>query len=453
MENLKDLRYFVKRLEQVGQLAYVEREVDPKHEIAALLVRSGLDDGPALFFKNVKGFQIPVVGNVAGSRQKLALALEAATPGVQDVYRERIEKPLPVEVTNNGPCQEVVTEDIELDSLPVITAHEHDAGPYITAGVVVAKHPQTGVRNISLHRICPRGKDKAGIHIGLASDLLAYLKASTSSLPVAVAIGLHPAFLLAASVKFPITVDEFTVVGSLRQQPVQLVKCKTVEAEVPATAEVVLEGEIPRDVRDWEGPFGEYPGYYGAGTLKPGLEPIINLKAMTTRKDPIYQTTITGPTPGYESSHFSCLAKEGAVFSAAKGVCPWVRAVNVILSRNIGVIQLERGCRSGDIGLIMAAAFSSMSHFKYVIVVDTDVNIDSYADVLWALSTRVDPSKEIYIFNDQPAPGLDPSTRGMCNKIGIDATVPQGREQGFLRTRIPGFEKVKLQDYLSARSS
>lgn len=450
MAELKDLRTFLKELEKAGQLSYVEKEVDPKHEIAAVMYRAALDGGPALFFKKVRGYGLPLVANVCASRSRLALALDVSMEDLREEYRRRIENPIPAAMVANGPCQEVAPKEVDLSKLPVITAHEHDAGPYITAGVVVARHPQSGIPNLSLHRIFPKGRNRAVIFMSPSGDLHAYYQASGKApLPVAVAIGLHPCFLLAAAVQFPISVDEFTIVGALRQQPVELVKCRTIDLEVPATAEVVLEGEILPDVRDEEGPFGEYPGYYGAGTMQPTASPVIQFTGMTTRREPIYQALITGPTLGHESTYFSCLAKEAVIFSAAKGVCDFVRGVNIALSRYIAVIQVARGFKPGDIGLIMAAAFSTLDYLKYVIVVDTDVDIDSYADVFWAISTRADPTKDVHVFPKLRMTHLDPSTDDVCDKIGIDATIPLGKEEGFIRTRIPGFEKVRLEDYIA----
>ncbi len=449
MSELKDLRSFLTLLEERGQLAHVEKEVDPKHEIAAVMLRSALADGPALFFKNVKGHKFPAVANIGASRLRMAWALGQDMSTVRGEYRRRIENPLPPTLDGQGICQQVITEQVDLAGLPIITAHEHDVGPYITAGVVIARHPTTGVYNLSLHRTYPKGKDRAVMVMSPNGDLWAYYNAyGKTTMPVAIAIGLHPSFLLAAAVKFPISVDEYAIVGSLREQPVQLVKCKTIDLEVPASAEIVLEGEITPGELDWEGPFGEYPGYYGGGTLQPTQSPVVNFKAMTTRKDPIYQALITGPTLGHESAHFSSLAKEGLVFSAAKGVCDFVSAVNITLSRYIAVIQVRRGFVPGDIGLIMAAAFSSMDYLKHVIVVDDDVDIDSYADVFWAISTRMDPTKDLYIIPKQRMTSLDPSTPGVCDKVGMDATIPIGKEAGFIRTRIPGYENINLEDYI-----
>lgn len=445
----RDLRSYLADLDGVGQLARVTKEVDPRHEIAGVMLKAAQQAKPALLFENVKGHSIPVAANLCASRERLAIALGTSAERARNVYRERISRPLPVQAVSSGPCQEVTHSSVDLMLLPIITAHELDAGPYITAGVIIVKDPRSGVYNASFQRVLPLAKDRAAIYIGGSSDLMrCYQESGDRPLPVAIAIGLHPTFLLAAAVKFPFHVNELEVAGALRQEPVRMVRALSIPLEVPASAEIVLEGRILPGVTVPEGPFGEYTGYYGAGAIAPRPSQIIEITALTHRHRPIYQALTTGPTLGHESSYLSCLAKEAIVLQAAMAVSPAVEAVNIMLSRYIGIIQVNEKRRKGDVSQIMAAAFSAMEYLKYVIVVDKDVDIQSYSDIFWAISTRVDPGIDILVFPKMRMEPLDPSTEEMCDKIGIDATVSLERKEGFTRTKIPNFESLNLDDYL-----
>lgn len=446
------LRGYLSLLEQQGQVARVKRQVESRYEIAGVMLKSAMAAGPVLLFENVKGYSFPVVGNLCASRERLALALGTTAREVQGVYQERIRSSLPVEVVTRAPCQEEVLLQVDLSCLPIITAHEHDAGPYITAGVIIVRDPRSGIYNLSFQRILPIGKDRAAIYVGASSDLMrCYFEAGKNALPVAIAIGLHPAFLLAAAVSFPFSVDELEIVGSLQRQPVRMVEGLSIPLCVPASAEIILEGKILPGETVPEGPFGEYTGYYGAGSLSPRQSQVIEFTAMSHRSSAIYQALISGPTLGHESSYLSCLAKEGVLLQAAKAASPAVEAVNVMLSRYIAVVRLNENRRPGDVSQIMAAAFNAVEYVKYVILVDNDVDISSYSDVLWAVSTRVDPGKDLRIFPKMRMQPLDPSTEGFCDKIGFDATYPLERKEGFTRTKIVNFDAIDLRKYLGRR--
>lgn len=445
-----DLRSFLKELEVKGDLARIQRQVNPRYEVAALMKRGAEQDGPALFFERVGSSSIPLVANVLASRRRLALALETTPDGILEAYRSRIEKPIPPErVGGSGQTEKLA----ELSSLPVITIHEFDAGPYITAGIVCAAHPETGKVNFSFQRMCPFNDHEAAIYVGETSDLAEHGRASRGKpLPVAVAIGLPPAFLLVASTRFPPEMDEVEIAGGLLGEPVRLTQSGRGQWIVPEAAEIVLEGEIDFGRTVPEGPFGEYPGYYGGGTLQPRQSPVISFERLSCRSDPLYQTVITGPTTGYESTYFSCLSKEAILYTLLSRVSPAVRGVNVLLSRYIALVQVDRELQPGEQYRIMKEAFDHLVYLKYVILVDADVSLNDPLDVLWALSTRVDPGKNLHIFPQMKMEPLDPSTEGICDKVGFDARRPAGvAGEGFLRTRIPGYEEVGLQDYIGKR--
>ncbi|MBI4523907.1 MAG: UbiD family decarboxylase [Deltaproteobacteria bacterium] len=444
-----DLRSYLTGLEKAGKLARIKKQVNPRHEIAGVMLKAAQQGKPALLFENVKGHDIPVAANLCASRERLAMALGVPAETARDVYRERVSRPLPAEKVRSGACQEEVFSSVDLTRLPIITAHELDAGPYITAGVIIVKDPRSGVYNASFQRILPLTKNRAAIYIGRSSDLMrCYQESGDNPLPVAIAIGLHPTFLLAAAVKFPFHVSEIEVAGGLREEPVRMVTAVSVPLDVPASAEIILEGRLLPRVTEAEGPFGEYTGYYGAGSIAARQSQVIEFTALTHRRRPIYQALTSGPTLGHESSYLSCLAKEAIVLQAAMAVSPAVERVNIMLSRYIAVIQVNDKRRKGDVSQIMAAAFSAMEYLKYVVLVDEDVDIESYSDVFWAISTRVDPGRDLLIFPKMRMEPLDPSTEEMCDKVGIDATVPLDRKEGFKRTAIPNFDEIDLDDYL-----
>ncbi|MBI4526521.1 MAG: UbiD family decarboxylase [Deltaproteobacteria bacterium] len=450
LQESQSLRAFLGKLAQQRDLATVRKEVDPRHEVAAVLKKGAEEEGPALFFERIKGRTMPLVGNVLAARRRLATALGASEADLLESYRQGIEKSLaPVRVERAMARQELA----DLFSLPVITAHERDAGPYITAGVVLASHPRSGKVNLSLHRICPINAREAAIYVGATSDLAEYCReAGDTPLPVAVAIGLHPAFYMIASTKFPAEMDELSLVGGLLGEGARLASDHRGLWIVPESAEIVLEGEIDFRRTVPEGPFGEYPGYYGGGTLQPRQSPVIRFTRLSCRPDPLYQTVITGPTTGYESTYFSCLSKEAMLYTLLRRINPAVRRVNVLLSRYIAVVQIQSGLGLVDGVRLMREAFSNLEYLKYVILVDEDVNLNDPMDVLWALSTRVDPGKNLHLFPQIKMEPLDPSTDGVCDKVGFDARRPAGVSgEGFLRTRIPGYETTRLQDYIGEK--
>ena len=445
-----DLRAFLQALETRDDLGRGEREVDTRHEIAAVLKRGAEEAAPALLFERVKGYRMPLVGNVLAARRRLALCLGASEAEMLQRYREKIENPLPPVPVDHALAQE---EFSDLSALPLITAHEKDAGPYITAGVVIAAHPASGKANLSLHRMHPIDQREAAIYVGATSDLAAYCKAAGDRpFPVTVAIGLHPAFLLVASTKFPENVDELGLVGGLMGEGARMAPSRWGRNLLPEGAEIVLEGEIDFSRTVPEGPFGEYPGYYGGGSLQPRQSPVIRFHRMALRRDPVYQALITGPTTGYESMYFSCLSKEAMLYALLSRISPAVCGVSVALSRYIAVVQVRGELRQEETNLLMREAFNHLEYLKYIVLVDEDVNRDDPADVFWALSTRVDPGKHLSVFPKIKMEPLDPSTDGVCDKLGFDARRPTGAgEQGFLRTRIPGYEETRLKDYLGQK--
>jgi len=445
---MQDLRTFLAILEQRGELARIKKPVDRQHEVAAVMKCSAQRGGPALLFENVKAADIPVAGNVLASRQRVASALGTNTEQLLDTYRKRLQSPIqPIKVNEPGHTRTLPG----LSSLPIPKISEHDAGPYITAGVIFAAHPETGKLNLSFQRMCPISDNELAIYVGETSDLFRYGHATGGKpLPVVVGIGLHPAFFLVAATRFPPEEEEIALVGGLLGEAVRLNKDANGNWIVPEAAEIVLQGEIDFQHTVPEGPFGEYTGYYGAGSLQPRLSPVLKVRSIACKQDPIFQTVITGPTAGYESGHFSPLSKEAMLYTKLTQLYPSVRRVSLsTLGRYIAVIQVDGDLSKEDAKRLIGDTFANSVYVKYVILIDLDVDAYDPRDVSWALSTRVDPGKSMHVFPNMVMEPLDPSTDNRCDKIGFDARKPPGESEGFLRHRVPGSEAVRLEDYLA----
>jgi len=428
-----DLRGFLSDLD--GDLLRVRQEFDPKHEIAALLRET--QDGPAVLFENVRGYPgARVVGNVMASRRRMARALETTESDLAPTYMQRTRRSVPPVATKGpAPAQEVVhrTPADLLGILPVLTHYERDAAPFITCGVVLATDPETGRRGMGIHRMMVKGGNKLGIFLANPplSQFLDRAEAVGKPLEIAVALGVDPATLVAAVVKVgPLGPDKMEIAGALRGAPVELVKAATVDVQVPANAEIIVEGKVLPGVREQEGPFGENTGYYFSN-----VSPVVEVSAITHRREFIYQ-----------------------------GLCPWTADVDTLLSlaqgaeslaqlRSLvhGVTDLDltagtcgfsaviavRGCAPAEVRRLIGLALNLDRRLKSVTVVDDDVDIRNPREVAWALATRFQPDRDTVIMSGLEGYVIDPSTgeRGIGSKMGFNATRGQG--QAFDKVTIP----------------
>jgi 2,5-furandicarboxylate decarboxylase 1 len=335
-----------------------------------------------------------------------------------------------------------------LRDLPIPVHHEKDSGAYITAGVLIAKNPETGVRNLSIHRLQVSGPNKLGI-LMLPRHLMRFYKmaaANRQPLEVAIAIGLDPLLLLASQALTPLDCDELDIAGSLYGKPIELVKGDSVDLEVPAQAEIVLEGRLLPELREMEGPFGEYPKYYGPASLKP----VIELTAMTSRRHPIYQTIVPA---SMEHLLLGGIPREGGLLQLVKSAVPTTCGVYLTpggVCRYHAVISIDKQ-NEGEAKNAIFAAFASSQEMKHVVVVDRDVNIYDPVDVEWAIATRCQAGRDVFVVSRALGNKLDPSSDdGVSDKMGIDATVPLDADpERFEKIRIPGEEKIVLEEFLS----
>jgi 2,5-furandicarboxylate decarboxylase 1 len=464
MKKFTDLRAWLDHLAKSGRLVATKKNVNLKHELAAIAKK--LDGKSGVLFPNPGGHNIPVVSGFMSSRGWIAEAMGVPESELLDAYKQAAENPLRCNIVKNAPCQEVIHKEFDVrELLPVPTHSEHDSGPYITAGLVIAKNPKTGVQNVSINRIQVNSKDRMAVLI-LPRHLHAFQQAAeemNQSLPVAVVIGVDPLTLLASQAIAPIDYDELEIAGALHGTPLDVVACTTNSVLVPANAEIVIEGHIPPKIREIEGPFGEYPKYYSAQEKRQ----VIVVDAVTHRKNPIFHTIVPAEL---EHLLLGSIPREATILSYLRR--SFANVLNVHLSLGgVGRYHLYVQIKKTHEGLpknIISAAFSSHYDVKHVVVVDEDVDVHDPSQVEWAIATRFQAKRGLVVIHDAQGSVLDPSTtvglpidsegviplhyQGMSSKVGFDATKPMVYEgHVFTKVKIPGEDSVDLDSVLDAK--
>jgi len=430
------LRTFLQTLEGTDELEIVEEQVDLAD------VADRLEGNPrAVLFRKVGPEGAELVGNVVGSRERLARALGVSQDKMLSELLERLRhKPQIVEIAREAaPVQEVVLtgEDADLTQLPVNFQHGLDGAPYISAAIDYVRDVKTGLMNVGVRRLMLRGPHEAGADVVSPSDLRAIYEASLARgerLPVSFVVGAHPLDYIAATLRLP--VDELGIVASLRNGPLPVVKGVTNDIMVPADAEFVLEGYLSeKGYVEAEGPYGEFLGYYG-GVKR---NPVFHLTAITKRRDAMFQTmTISGRTMGYtDSAPLIALRTEAMVWRALEGAVREPLGVYATGASG-GMFNVRISLRQrvpGEARNAIAAAFSSLANVKNVFVVDPDVDIFSDQQMDWALATRFQPARDLVVSDGYRALPLDPSLGEdrLGSKCGFDLTWPFGKGGSFER--------------------
>lgn len=430
-----DLRNFLEVLEREGELQKVKASVDPKHEIGAICkILNERPGSPAVLFENVKGCTSPVVGQLLASDKRVAMALGLSQENVFDETVKRATNPIPPRLVRSGPCQEVVMEgkDVDITKLPLCTNNPNDGGPYITAGHVIIKDPEYGM-NLSIYRMMLVSQNETTLRLTPGHDGYDFMKNAEKrgqkKFEVAVCIGVPPAVYVASQFEPRIGVYELEIAGGLIGKPLDVVKCRTVDLEVPARAEIVLEGELTIPAKTGtEGPFGEFCGYT---TQVVPNERIMTIKAITHRRNPIYHNIWLGKPP-HEHLYIDALTYAVAAYLELKPAYPALKkayappwGVSIVL-----VLQVEnRLKRPGLMNNILAASLYTRSgKWKHVIVVDEDINLYDPNEILWALTTRFQPATDMYVIPRGITSSLEPSStaEGVTSKLMVDATVKSG---------------------------
>lgn len=453
---IEDTQEFISALEGAGELKRVKKEVDADLEIAEILRRVMYSDGPAVLFENVKGHSMPVLGNAFGSIKRLQIGLgmtEFTDIGQRIVDMTKMEIPsgflnkikkLPElskmgdvfpKLEKSGPVTEVFEESPSFAKIPILKTWHKDAGRFITFGLIATKHPETGVRNLGVYRmqivddataLMHWQKHKRGAH---HHDLS---KEKGDKIEAAVIIGGDPATVFSAVAPVPEGLDKYLFAGITRQKGIRTVKCRTIDLEVPANAEMVLEGYVtPSDIRE-EGPFGDHTGYY---TPKEPY-PTFTLTGIMRRQKPVYLTTIVGK-PVLEDAYIGKVIEQSflplirmfqpEVVDFAMPPAGWFQGMAIISIKKRYPGQAKK-VMMGLWGL------GQLALTKIFVVVDDDINVHDMNDVIWAITTRADAARDTTIINNTPTDTLDPASPlvNLGSKLGIDAT-QKTREEGFER--------------------
>jgi 2,5-furandicarboxylate decarboxylase 1 len=385
-----------------------------------------------------------VISGLVSDRQWIADAMGVEPGEVLARFQDAALNPLPWQEIENAPAQEIVHREVDLArQLPLPTHNEHDSGAYITAGLLIARNPASGVQNVSIHRLQLSGPNRLGALLLPRHTHMFYEAAERAGQPldVAIVIGVDPLTLLSSQAIAPIDFDELTIAGALHGAPLRVVKCVSNAVRVPADAEIVVEGRLLPRVREPEGPFGEFPQYYGERAERH----VIEVTAVTQRRDALFHTIVGG---GLEHLLLGGIPREATLLAQLRRSFPNVRDVH--LSRG-GVcryhlhVQIAKR-QEGEAKNIMMGAFAGHYDVKHVTVVDEDVDIHNPAEVEWAVATRFQADRDLVIVPEAQGSKLDPSTRdGVGAKMGLDATRPlEADPMKFKRIRVPGEEDVDL---------
>lgn len=441
----RDLREFIKVLEQHGELKRIGTEVDAELEITEITDRVVKAGGPALLFEKVKGYDIPVLINLFGSLRRIELALNTedldATgaemsrllqPELPQTFFEKL-KVLPrlaqlssfiPKAVRSGPCKEVIVKEPDLTQLPVLKCWPGDSGRFITLPLVFTQDPETGRRNVGMYRMQVFDARTTGMHWHIHKDGAEHYRkacARGERLPVAVALGADPATIYAATAPLPQGVDELLLAGFLRREPVELVRCETVEIEVPANAEIVLEGYVDPEERRLEGPFGDHTGYYSLADYYP----VFHVTCITHRKNPIYPATVVG-RPVMEDA-FIGKATERLFLPLIRLQLPEVVDINFPVEgvvHNCVVVSIKKSFPGHARKIIHAVwGMGQLFFCKVVIVVDDHVNVQDMSEVWWRVFNNIDPRRDVTL-SEGPLDVLDHSSPRFAygSKMGIDAT-------------------------------
>jgi 2,5-furandicarboxylate decarboxylase 1 len=469
----KDMRTFLRDLEKTGQLLKIKRSVDVDAEIGALNWEAIVTHKKALMCEKIKGYPgWKTVSGITGSRENIAVALgtmvKDCVPRIAKRLRETRLQPCPV--VKDGPCQEVVKtgKNIDLMTLPLNVVQERDAGRYLGSGCIVVRDPETGIRNMSIQRHQVKSRDKLGIMMVAGRHCrMVYEKYQKKGepMPCAIWVGHHGATILASTWTTAFGIDELEIAQVLLNEPLELVKCKTVDLEVPASAEIVIEGLVPPDILEDEGPFGEHTGCTIAGF---GKNEIVQVRAITMRKDAILFQITEGPNT--DGAILDSIPMEVELFNQLKDVGGYVQLHNVVVHESAGgghfvVIQMTPRVDGEVKGVLMAALSSNYLHHKIAVAVDDDADPFNPAEIIWSMSTKVNPVDDVFIVPGTRGHSLDSSLPRVTPKgvnpvirvgsrMGIDATKPplsRPEERSDLERIFPrGYGKAKLEDFLKA---
>ena len=439
------MRDYIEKLLQRGEMNIVEKEVDPQFELAAVVGRSQSESEKPVLFRNVKGTTVPVISNVYGSHTRLCEIIGTGKGNFCRHWQSIIDEQLP------GPDEyvEPVSDGVgyiegKMSDLPHITYFEHDAGPYITAGVFLAKEPDTGIPNLSFCRSMMVDDNELRVRLAPPHDITQYQKkaeARGEPLEVAILLGPPPEVFMAACASVPIEQDEMAIASRLMGAPVKMRQCRHIDLQVPAETEIVIEGRILPHQRKPEGPFGEFQGYYVKRTDNHVFE-VLNV---SRREGAYFHGLLCGYTEDLRALEVAFATR---VYKHISAGLPGVLDVSCYPMPMHTIVQLRPEYEGHAKHAMMKVFSSHLQYNKVCIVVDEDVDIHNFKDVWWAVMTRGRIEKDIMILPGVPGFFRDPA--GVyTGRLGIDATKPFEMREDFDRKRVPGLFDVNLEDYFT----
>ena len=449
----ENFREFLERLREAKELVDIRQPVDIRH-IATLVDQSD----KALWFHDVIGYELPVVSGIIRTRERSIMGMGCSEYGeIEQKLRQGIDHPIPPRYVETARHKQVIRvgDEVDLFRLPIPMSSIYDGGPMITAGVVIAKDPEYGL-NCGIYRFMVKEKNLTGIDIVTPNNMRMFAQRALEAgkpCPISISIGTHPIEIMGAGFRAPIGVDEMAIAGGLRGQPVELAQCETIDLPCIADAEIVLEGEIlPTGWTNPEGRFGEFTRLMG------GLHwnPLVRIKAVTMREDAVYYAL---HMPG-ENTWLAAPTRYAAIRAALKNAGVQVKDINVTLGGCAfwhAVVSIRKQAGEGKNALLAAL---SVMDLKHVVVVDDDIDVNNPMDVEWAIATRVQADRDVFIVPGARAKPLDPSLPVMPPgvvpvgaKVGIDATIPEGvPHERFERIAYAYADRAKIDDYLAGKA-
>ena len=436
------MRKYIEYLRNSGQLSVIDKEVDPRHELAAVTRAAQLAGEKAVLFNNVNGTSFPVITNIYASYKRICEIIGAPEDGFCKQWKEITDSDIQHDIYENVDASAKITSG-KLSELPLITYHEKDAGAYFTSGIFLAKEPDTGVPNLSFHRSMFVSDTELRCRLGMSHDLARYQKKAedrNQPLEAAILIGTSPEIFLAACSGLRYEENELEVAAKIKGAALPMRSCQSIDLEVPADTEIVIEGRFLPNTRRPEAPFGEFMGNYVAEVDSPVFE----VTNVSWQQDASFHSLLCGSHEDLRPLEAMYAAR---VYRHVSSVVPGVIDVSTRPNGLISIIRLKKQYEGHGKQALLAAIGSHMDHNKVVIAVDEDVDIQDMEDVMWAYLVRGRADKRAMIIEDVPGFYRD-DMKDHWGRLAIDATLPWGREVEFERKTVPGLQDIRLEDYL-----
>ena len=446
MRAFSGIRDFVEYLRDIGELLTISTPLDPRFEISTILSELGKKEAPAILFEKVKGHKFPVVGNLLGTKRRLSIALGVDQEHLLEDALPKLENRLLPILVSDRSQKVVITKKEKIDLLkllPILTHYSKDSGPYITSGITSARDPKDGTIGRGLHRMEVRGKNELGISLlnPPLSEIYAQCKKESKKMEVATVIGVDPALLIAAVSKIPRGMDKLTVAGGLRGEPIPLVKAETVDIDIPAYAEITIEGFIDPKGKEKDGLLGESSGYY----MTFSKSPTIHVTTITYRKGAYFHAIVPW---SLEVDNLLYLIHGIDFVPKMKREIPTLKRIHLIPGTfGSHVVMSIDTDNKGEIRRALTLALS-FSNIKKAVIVDGDVEVEDDHEVEWAIATRFQGDRDLIIIPDVRGQPIDPSSKEgfLTTKIGMDATRP--KKEGFEKVDVPVEVKQRLAPIL-----